>query len=317
MKKVEHIFVINPAAGASNSTSKIEEAILKSEYSANCELYCTKGPGDATAYVAARCSQSSNPLRFYACGGDGTLNEVVNGAVNFPHASVGCYPCGSGNDFVKYYGGVNGFLNIDDQINGDEYPIDLILANNKYCINVCNFGFDTAVVKVMEKVKTIKMLSGKRAYFAGVAKALISSMKTPCKVSVDGEAISSDNILLCTIANGRYVGSSFQCAPRSKNDDGLMEVCLVTPISRFSFLKLVKSYSRGEHLDNPKFKDCMIYRRGKKISVEGIEGFAYALDGEVVDQNCVNIEVVEKAINFVVPHGILVEHDAALHAINQ
>lgn len=316
MKTVEHIFIINPAAGAFDSTHMIEDAIAKSKSAAACKVYCTKGPGDATAYVAAKCAKSSSPVRFYSCGGDGTLNEVVNGAINFSHASVGCFPCGSGNDFVKYYGGAEGFLDIDNQINGIECPIDLIRAGNKYCINVCDFGFDTAVVKTMEKVKKHKLSSGKRAYFIGVVKALFNSMKTRCKVVVDGEIICSDSLLLCTVANGRYVGSSFQCAPRSINDDGLLEICLVKPVSRFTFLSLAKYYTRGEHLDNPKFKDFMIYRRGKRLSIEGDDSFAYTLDGEIINENRANIEVVEKAINFIIPRGVDTAQDDTLLAMN-
>lgn len=304
MNKVEHIFIINPAAGQSDSTHLIESEIAKSASSALCKVYCTKGPGDATAYVAKKCAESAEPIRFYSCGGDGTLNEVVNGAVNFPHASVGCYPCGSGNDFVKYYGGAEGFLNIDNLINGTEHSIDLIRAGNKYCINVCDFGFDTAVIKTMEKVKTNKLTSGKRAYFTGVAKALINSMKTPCKVTVDGEIICNDYALLCTIANGTYVGSSFRCAPRSKNDDGLLEVCLMKPVSRFRFFTLLSSYTKGTHVGNPRFNRCMVYRRGKHITIEGDSLFAYIVDGELVNENRVDIEVVEKAINFIVPRSI-------------
>lgn len=304
VNKVEHIFVINPAAGASDSTNMIKEAIAKSKSGADCEIYRTKGAGDATDFVSKRCAKSTGPIRFYACGGDGTLNEVVNGAANHKNVGVGCFPCGSGNDFVKYYGGAEGFLDIDNLINGTEHPIDLILADGKYCINVLNFGFDTAVVKTMQKVKTNPLLRGKRAYYTGVVGALINSMRTPCKVTVDGEEISSSDILLCTVSNGRYVGSSFKCAPRAENDDGLLEVCLVKPLSRLTFLRLINYYTLGEHLDNPKFNNYIVYRRAKKISIEGGSGFAVALDGELVETRSIEVEVSEKALNFVVPRGV-------------
>ena len=315
MNKVEHIFVINPAAGASDSTKLIEEAIAKSKHAASCHIYCTKGPGDATDFVARKCSQNAGQLRFYACGGDGTLNEVINGAVDFPDASVGVYPCGSGNDFVKYYGGAEGFLNLDDLIEGDEHQIDLILANGKYCINVFDFGFDTAVLQNMANVKSKKLLTGKAPYIYGVLKALFSSMKTQCKVTVDGEVICNDYALLCTIANGKYVGSSFKCAPRSENDDGLLEVCLVKPFSRLTFFRLIKYYTKGEHLDNPLFKDYIIYRRARKIDIQGGRDFIYALDGELVEQPCVSVEAVEKAISFIVPRSIGVANKGAVSAM--
>jgi diacylglycerol kinase (ATP) len=315
VKKVEHIFVINPAAGTSDSTNAIRRAIENSAHAANCEIYRTREPGDATAFVAKKCSQSTGPLRFYACGGDGTLNEVVNGAADFPDASVGVFPCGSGNDFVKYYGGAEGFLNIDALIDGTETRIDLIRANGKYCINVFDFGFDTAVLTAMQKVREKKLLSGKRAYFAGVAKALFSSMKTACQLVADGERISEGSCLLCTVANGTYVGSSFKCAPRSDNSDGLLELCFVRPVSRLTFFRLIKYYTKGEHIDNPKFKNCMVYRRAKKIKIEGGGDFVYALDGELVFQNRVCVEVVEKALRFIVPHGVALGKQATFQAM--
>ncbi len=301
---MEHVFIVNPAAGSCDPTDLIKEAIAKSTSGAICEIYRTKGAGDATAFVSKKCAEGSGPIRFYACGGDGTLNEVVNGAAMHSNAAVGCFPCGSGNDFVKYYGGAQAFLDIDNLLNGTEHPIDLIFADGKYCINVLNFGFDTAVVKTMQKVKTNKLFRGKRAYYIGVVSALINSMRTPCKVTVDGEVISSADILLCTVSNGRYVGSSFQCAPRAFNDDGLLEVCLVKPLSRLTFVKLIKYYTNGEHLDSPKFNDYIVYRRAKKISIEGGLGFSVALDGELVETSLMDVEVVEKALNFIVPRGV-------------
>ena len=130
---MKHIFILNPAAGRINSFGTIE-AELKQVYAAgglDYMIYETKAPGDATAYIRDYCRENPEPVRFYACGGDGTLNEVVNGAVGFPQASVGCYPCGSGNDFVKYYGGQKHFLNLQAQIDATEQTIDLIRVGNR------------------------------------------------------------------------------------------------------------------------------------------------------------------------------------------
>ena len=110
---MKHIFILNPAAGKENAKEKLA-AQLKSVYAnVDYEIYETRGRGDASAYIKQYCETNKESVRFYACGGDGTLNEVVNGAVGFPQASVGCIPCGSGNDFVKYYGGKEIFLNME------------------------------------------------------------------------------------------------------------------------------------------------------------------------------------------------------------
>ena len=301
---MKHIFVLNPAAGKVNAFQAVENELKKYGDRLDYEIYKTQAPGDATAYIREYCRANSEQVRFYACGGDGTLNEVVNGAVGFPQASVGCYPCGSGNDFVKYYGGVKNFLDLDAQINATEEEIDLMRVGNKYAINATHFGFDSSVAKTMMNVRRKKIIGGKNAYTTGVVVGLLRAMVNPCKVSVDGELLNpKGKILLCTIANGQYVGGSFRCAPRSVDNDGLLEVCLVHPVSHFTFMKLIKLYTNGEHLGNPKFDKYLEYRRGKRIEIEAPEGFLYSFDGELIRQNRFTVEVVPRAIRFAVPKG--------------
>lgn len=314
---MKHIFIVNPAAGINDASNIVKSAVDNSEYSADCEIYCTKAPGDAASYVRLRCGETHEQLRFYACGGDGTLNEVVNGAAGFENAAVGCFPHGSGNDFVKYYGGVDAFMNVDDLICGEEHPIDLIKVGGDYSINVCNFGFDAEVINAMEKARKKGFLKGQAAYYFGVLKSLVTSMRTPCQITVDGKELNADTILLCSIANGQYYGSTFRCAPRSRDDDGLLEVCVVKPISRLRFVKMMGSYTRGEHLDEPKFKDVILYSRGKNIRVRGTGEFTYIMDGEMKFSNDFTVEVAEKALHFIIPRGAspIVKEEKAVAAI--
>ena len=299
---MKHIFIINPAAGKDNSFANIKKILELKKVEVDYELYETQAPGDATAYIRKYCTEHKDPVRFYACGGDGTLNEVVNGVVGFPHASMSCYPCGSGNDFVKYYGGKKVFWNLEELLNAPEEYIDLMRVGNKYAINATHFGFDSSVAETMMKVRRKKLIGGKNAYTTGVVVGLFKAMKNACRVSVDGELLNPDgNILLCTIANGQYVGGSFRCAPRSLDNDGLLEVCLVKPISVLKFVGLVNVYTEGTHLDDDRFADILEYRRGKKIEIEAPEGFIYSFDGELIRQNKFTVEVVPNAIRFAVP----------------
>ncbi|MBQ9805742.1 MAG: YegS/Rv2252/BmrU family lipid kinase [Clostridia bacterium] len=299
---MKHIFVINPAAGKENSYHAIEQALKSLETPVDYELYVTQAPGDATAYIREYCRTHSDPVRFYACGGDGTLNETVNGVAGFPHASLGCYPCGSGNDFVKYYGGKPMFLNIKELVEAKEEYIDLMRVGDRYAINATHFGFDSCVAKTMMNVRRKKLIGGKNAYTTGVIVGLFKAMKNACKVYVDGELLNPEGkILLCTVTNGQYVGGSFRCAPRSLDNDGLLEVCLVRPVSYITFLKVIGDYKKGLHLDNPKLKKYITYRRGKNIRIEAPEGFLYSFDGELIAQNDFTVEVVPNAIRFAVP----------------
>ena len=299
-------FIVNPVSGKGQALRTLKEALasVNGEY----EIYETKGPRDATEFIRTYCtSHPEEKVRFCACGGDGTLNEVVNGVVGFENADVTCYPCGSGNDFVKYYGGADVFMDVNALMNAPSAPIDLIKAGDKYSINVTNFGFDTSVCRTMEKVKTKPIIGGKNAYNFGVFKSVLTAMKTKASVYADGELLNENGMItLCTLANGKYVGGQFCCAPRSQNNDGLMELCLVKPISAFKLISIIGTYTKGEHLDDPRLNNILVYRRCKSVRVEGDEKFAYTLDGEIITAPVLECEVVHNAVRFAVP-GLVAE----------
>ena len=300
---MKHIFLMNPAAGKADGKASIEESIRKACETEGVayEIYKTTGPGDATKYVASCCEAAPDEaLRFYACGGDGTLNEVATGAYKYPNASVSVVPCGSGNDFVKVFGGAEKFLEIPALLKAEAKPIDLIKANEYISVNVLNFGFDTTVAKTIPKVRRKPIIGGNNAYTTGIVTALLTAMVTKCSIVVDGEEITNGKILLCTIGNGQYVGGSFKCAPRAKVDDGYLEVCKFKPINHIRFVQVLGPYTAGEHLDNPKFADIITYRRAKNIVVTG-KNLMFSLDGELITADRLEVSVLEGALRFANP----------------
>lgn len=303
---MKHYFIINPMAGVKNSEKSLEKTLYRLKYSNNdIEIYHTKGPGDATVIAREICSSVKEPLRIYACGGDGTINEVVNGVAGFDHAALGCLPCGSGNDFVKFFGGAENFSNPESLICGAEYPVDLIQVNDEYCINAGNFGLEAAVILNMAQVKNKGFFSGKKAYAYGIVKSFIRNMKTACRIVADGEVVADGDILLGNFANGSHVGSAFKCAPRAKLDDGFMELCIVKPISRFRFLTLIKRYMNGKHLDDPKCEPFITYRRCSQLEVSSpSEELAYVLDGEVRREKSFTVRVIKDGIRLVLPKNL-------------
>ena len=297
------IFVLNPCAGGINGLELLKQKLSDSKEKDNCEIYVTKGAKDAMKYVRTYCQANpEEPVRFIACGGDGTLNEVVNGAVGFDSAEVSCYPCGSGNDFVKAWGGADKFMDIDRLLSAKSRKIDLLKVGDQYGDNAVHFGFDTTVAIAVNEGRAKKGHAGKSYYTRGIIKALVNSMRNKFKIYADGELLNPDGVgLLCTVCNGQYVGGSFRCAPRARLDDGLMEVCLVKPVSRLSFIRLIGCYTRGEHLDNPAMENIVVYRQAKSVHVTAPEGFAWSLDGEINYENDFTVEVIPQAISFAVP----------------
>jgi diacylglycerol kinase (ATP) len=311
---MKHFFIYNPTAGRDNhaAVEALKARMESYRDTVDYTFYPTKAPGDATAFVrGCIASAPDTPLRFYACGGDGTANEVLCGIVGAPNASMTCYPCGSGNDSVKYYGGAAKFLNVDALLNGEERSIDIMKIGDRYALNATHFGFDTAVARTMSALRHKKLIGRKNAYTVGIAKALFTAMKNKCEVEVDGERLGDGKMLLCTISNGKYVGGAYCCAPNSKNDDGLLEVCYVRPLSRLTFVKLISVYKKGEHIDDPRFKKYIEYRQAKSVHITAPEGFAVLLDGEVLVQNDITVEVCPRAIRFVVPAGTLPRSEEA------
>ena len=300
---MKYIFIVNPHAGAEDNEQKIREQIAALPNAQECEVYITKAVGDATDYIKAYLAENPDEkVRFIACGGDGTVNEVFNGAVGHENVSVSCYPCGSGNDFVKVFGGAEKFMDIAALVAAPEKKIDLLKVGDRYSNNVVNFGFDTTVAITINKQREKTGHGGKSAYTKGIVTALLTSMKNKCKVRADGEVLNPDGrFLLCTIANGQYVGGSFKCAPRAQVDDGLIEVCLIKPISRLRFVKILGPYTEGKHLDDESMQDIIVYRQAKKVEVVAPEGFAYSLDGEIIYESKFSVEIAEDAVSFACP----------------
>ncbi|MDE5756521.1 MAG: diacylglycerol kinase family lipid kinase [Clostridia bacterium] len=298
---MKNVFIVNPAAGIKNPLADLKSK-LEQKQGLDYEIYVTQSKGDATRYVSQKCSESDEDIIFYSCGGDGTLNEVASGMVGHQNAILAIYPCGSGNDYVKYYGDKQEFLNIDNLLEGKETKIDLIQVGDRYAVNACHFGLDSAVAKKMIEVKPKKIIGGKNAYNTGVLYALFTALKTKCKVIGDGEALNDDKILICTCVNGKYVGGSYKCAPRSLNDDGYMEVCCIKPVSIFKFLKFMKHYKAGDYLDMPNLAPYLEYRRCKKVEIiGGQKNFIISLDGEVVAGDSFEVNILEGALRFIVP----------------
>lgn len=302
---MKSIFVINPKAGKKDQTKKISQIVEATLPAGTYEIYVTTGPKDACSFVREYCeNHQDEELRFFSCGGDGTLHEVVNGAVGFKHAAVACFPIGSGNDFIKYFGKAEDFLNLDSLIEGTEIVIDLLKFNGNYVVNIFNLGFDADVCNRMIRYKRLPLVSGKGAYILGVIVSFFSKLTNKLEISVDGEEFFSGEGMLCAVANSICYGGGFYCAPYASVTDGLIDVIAVRKLSRFNFVKLIKFYKRGEHLEKEELKDKVFYKQGKVITIKTPNTVNYCVDGEVAQGNEIKIEIVPNALRFILPKTV-------------
>ena len=302
---MKHIFVINPCAGKEDSTTGITqkvEAYALAHPSFDYQIYVTQSAGDATRWTSLWCNEHpGQEARFYACGGDGTLNEVVSGIIGHDNVQVTVYASGSGNDYIKYYATLEDFNDLERLVNGTPHPVDVMKVNNRYSINVCNFGFDAMVCKVGNDVRRKPIIGGKHSYTTGIIKSIFTSRSNYVRMTVDGEPFFDGYMLLCTLGNGRYNGGNYMCAPLSKNDDGLVEVNLFKRMSLFKFASLIDDYSHGTHINRPDVKKLMLYRQASTVEMASPDPFWLVIDGEMLHSNRYRVENLRHAVTFVSP----------------
>ncbi len=301
---MKHYFLINPAAGDGQITNDLITKIVSAANAEdiNFRIYIKKHKGDAADYIKAKCEahmHEGEPLRFYACGGDGTLNEVVNAAVHYPNAEVAVIPVGTGNDFVKNFSSKKFFMNMRRQIRGTATKIDLLKFNDRYCANILNIGFDCSVVIKMSEFRRNRFVPNKFAYGCGILSALKNEYGANLRIQLDDEEPMEKEFLLAAFGKGSYYGGGYKALPLTISDDGYIDTCLATKIARRDFIKYVGKYKKGEHLD----LFFISYKKCRKVRLESDEPIGVCADGEVTMETCVEIEVAPRALAFSVPEG--------------
>lgn len=309
---MKHIFVINPAAGQGKSLDFIKAKIetVAKKYELDYEVYITEKKGDGIEYVEER-AKSGEELRFYACGGDGTLYDVVNGAYGYKNVQVAVVPLGSGNDFIRLFGTQEEFLVLEDQIEGVPVEFDLIKCGNEIAINQCSMGMDAEVCAMQGKIKKFPLVTGEGAYYIGCLYAIMRKFHNKFTITIDDNEVISKDCLFCFCGNSRWYGGGFMAAPHAQPDDGLLDFVIVEAnISRAKLVTLLNKYKRGEHLD----WDITTFKRGKKLTIHSDSPAAVNVDGECKFITDTSFELIEKGMTFVVPRKskFLVEREERL-----
>jgi len=301
---MKHIFVINPKAGDGKAEKEILPVILQAAEAAGIsyEIHITADRGDAESFVRNRCQTGEN-LRFYSCGGDGTLNEVVNGAYGSEQAEIAVIPSGSGNDFVRTFGNYSYFSDIARNISGSPVQIDMMSCNGRVCANVCNIGFDSVVADKMEKLKKYPFLKGTSAYIAGIATEFFRKMGNRLTVRIDSGEVLEDQFLLLAAGSGAFYGGGFNALPRSSRTGGVLDLCMVRKISRIRMLGMIMDYKAGRHITQKKFRDCVIYRKCRQVEISAEKPFLFCADGEISEMNEVRLEALPGAMRLSLPEG--------------
>lgn len=309
------IFVINPKAGKGKGIDKWLEKIRSTSEKTGikADIYMTKAVGDAEAFadlIGKETKASGEEIRLIACGGDGTLNEVLNGAMGYENLTVGVLPIGTGNDFCRNFPDEGDFLDVEAQLKGKVIKCDAIrysglLAGKdqtRYCANMFNIGFDCNVVDLTAKLKTYPMIKGSFAYLLGVAITYIKKKGAKLRVELDGKVIEDGPLLLTAIANGGFCGGGVHSSPYASVNDGIMDVNVIFNVGRVDFLKKFPYYAKGTHMELSDIDHIIYAGTCRKAKVTPLDGtMRLCTDGEIVDAGAIEFEVVPEAFNLLLP----------------
>ena len=224
---MKHLFIINPAAGKHDQTVRLSTAIraLCEARGMDFAIRVSKQAGDCTAITRAAAASGAE-YRVYACGGDGTLNEVVCGAAGAANLAVTHFPCGSGNDFVKNFSDPRAFTELERLLDPVETTLDLIQVGNDYSLSICSIGIDARIGTSIQRYKHLPLIGGRGAYNLSTVVNLIQGVHRHYTVELDGQSVDGRFTLIC-VCNGRYYGGGYEPVPEARPNDGKLEVLLV------------------------------------------------------------------------------------------
>jgi len=294
---LHHVFIVNPTAGKGRAIEMIEKIHSRfKKLTDSYEIKVTKAAGHAVD-LAKEASTRYCDVRIYAVGGDGTLNEVVNGMAN-NNAELGIIPCGSGNDAVRSLYQITDPVKLLEVLPlSPSSLIDLGKLNDRYFINIASIGFDAEVVLKTQYFKRFPFISGPMAYILGVFAALVLLKKYKLKMTIMNHGKIEKNVLLTIFANGSYYGGGMKPAPRAKTNDGLLDFCLVDATSRLGILKFFSTFRKGEH----EGLDVVTILQGTRLLVESDQPFPINIDGEVSTETRAAIDLFPASLKVIIP----------------
>lgn len=296
---MRHLFLINPAAGKHDRTREYQARIAAACKGLDYQVLVSRQPGDLTSW-SRQAAASGEALRIYACGGDGTLNEVVNGAVGFPNVSVTHFPGGSGNDFIKIFHNTAPFSSLEALLDPAEAEFDLISCNGDYALNVCSMGLDARIGTEASRYKRLPLVTGSGAYALSALMNIIKGIHRPYRVTLEGEVLDGAFTLIFA-GNGRWYGGGFHPAPDADPCDGLLDVLLVQPVSRLQVAAIIGKYKRGQYADYPQL---IRHVRTRHLEIQSSAPTEINLDGELRWAQTVQIGVAKDKIRFFYPKSL-------------
>ena len=296
---MKHLFIINPAAGSRDRTLECSREIVQLCRDLDYRVEISKGPGDCRR-LANAAARSGEEYRIYACGGDGTLNEVAAGAAGYGNAAVTAWAGGSGNDFVRLFSEPRAFCHLARLLDAEETAFDMIRCNDSLALNICSVGLDARIGTDVARYKRLPLLQGFRAYAASTVVNVVRGIAEHYVVEICGETVDAQQTMIC-VCNGRFYGGGFNPVPEADPTDGLLDVLLVKKVSRLQVSSIIGKYKNGRYKDYP---DVIRHFRTDNVKIICDKPTAINLDGELRTSDVVNISVAQEKVRFFYPKDL-------------
>lgn len=295
---MKHLFIINPAAGSRDRTAAYSAAITEicGKRGLDYRIEVSSAPGECRR-LAREAAETGEAYRIYACGGDGTLNEVASGAAGWDNAAVTAYSGGSGNDFVKIFDQPKAFYDLERLLDARETAFDLIRCNDDFSLNICSVGLDARIGTDVSRYKRIPLLQGFRAYAASTLVNIIRGISEHYVVEINGETIDDEQTFVC-VCNGRFYGGGFNPVPEADPTDGLLDVLLVRKVHRLEIPAVIGKYKNGRYAQLP---DLVRHFRTDHITIHCDKPTPINLDGELRTAQVVDMSVAREKVRFFYP----------------
>ncbi|MCK9425865.1 MAG: diacylglycerol kinase family lipid kinase [Ignavibacteriaceae bacterium] len=282
----KNFFIVNPLAGKGRGGKYIRQLqkVLQSLSIPLTNILLTEYPGHATELVK-RIASDENSI--FCVGGDGTVNEIINGIKHGYNLRLGVIPVGSGNDFARTIGNLSKDFSLEKYIlsevsNRCDIGHVAVFKNNellfsKKFISSLGIGFDAFV---SSKIKLIKILNGLLLYIFSVILSLFAYEAPKSSVKIEGTDVDfTDKVFLFTVGNTETAGGGFKLNPGAKIDDGYLNVCIARDISKFTLLKVLPKAITGDHI----FDKRVYSYKFKTLKYSTDEKVFLHLDGEVFE----------------------------------
>lgn len=297
---MKDVFIVNPNSGRNDQYHLMNE--IKEHFQGKrIIIEKTKFPGHATHITQKYALNTTEPVHIFACGGDGTLHEIVNGMAGCKHISLSIIPIGTGNDFIKSLKGYqkNHFFDLSRYNEPVKQNCDLLKVNGEYAINTVSFGFDVNVAKHVNHFRDKISVGGIVPYYLGMLASLSKPLAQEYRIQIDDKKYPSDKYTFVVFCNGKYYGGGYKPCPDARIDDGKIDVCMIRNVKRTQIVGLAKKYEKGLHVN---YSEIVEMKKGKAIHMDtNNKDVDVNLDGEIRSMKNPTVEIVPGAIQLLLP----------------